>query len=154
MAVDPGTGALVWLPSPSQAGTHDVILRAQDGRGGGGLQSFRITATAANNSPVITSVPPAGPPSVGFPFSYGAQAQDADGDELAFHLEGAASGMQIDPVTGQFRWTPTLGQLGAHQVDIVVDDGRGGEDRQRLALTVQNAPANDAPVIHSEPRTT
>ena len=151
MIVDPGTGALAWLPGPSQAGTHDVILRAQDGRGGVDLQSFRITVTAANNSPVITSMPPAGPPGVGLLFVYGAQAQDADGDQLAFRLEGAVPGMEIDPVTGQFRWAPTLGQLGAHQVDIVVDDGRGGEDRQRLSLTVQNAPANDAPVIRSSP---
>src|SRR5262249_6604961 len=153
MTVDPGTGALAWLPGPSQAGSHDVILRAQDGRGGVATQSFRITATPTNNAPVITSSPPAGPPGVGLPFVYRALAQDADGDRLTFRLEGALPGMEVDPDTGQFRWTPTSGQLGAREVDIVVDDGRGGEDRQRLSFVVQSAPANRPPVIRSEPRT-
>ena len=34
MTVDPATGLLSWSPSASNAGTHTVILRVQDGRGG------------------------------------------------------------------------------------------------------------------------
>lgn len=83
------------------------------------------TPLPSNSSPQLT---PIGPQTVGVGdlLSFTAIATDADAPEqsLAFGLDvGAPDGATINPVTGQFSWTPTSDQSGAnYSVTIRVTD--------------------------------
>jgi hypothetical protein len=108
MLVETNTGVVAWRPMLVQIGTHDVILRASDGRGGVALQSFQITVTAPNSPPVLTSFPP-GPAVVGLPYRYHVRAQDAEGQALAFLLgSNAPAGMSLNSQPSTLNLSPGL----------------------------------------------
>lgn len=150
MTVHPQTGTLVWQPTRDQTGTHQVVLRVQDGRGGIGLQSFSINVASPNTAPVITSTPP-GPAIVGFPYVYQVHAQDAERDTISFRLDSAPVGMSIDRQTGNLTWTPTDQQTGNHAVAVVAADIHGAESQQSFTLQVEASAPNDPPAITSQP---
>ncbi|HUE70455.1 MAG TPA: putative Ig domain-containing protein [Pirellulaceae bacterium] len=151
MAVDPARGIVVWVPTADQAGTHEVTLRVQDGRGGVALQSFAVTASRANSTPVITSLPK-GPAVVALPWQYQVAAQDADGDVITFDLDESPAGMTIDAATGLVTWTPAAGQVGDQHVAVRASDGRGASTTQSFDLPVVATAPNDPPTITSSPR--
>jgi hypothetical protein len=153
MTIQPTLGVLVWDPTDAQIGTFPVVLRAEDGKGGITLQSFQVTVTAADTPPVITSVPP-GPATVGLPYEYLVQAQDAENDPLTYSLQTAPDGMTIDPTTGIISWTPTLAQVGSQHVVVIVDDGRGGEGQQAFVLGVVATSTDTPPTVLFDGRTT
>jgi hypothetical protein len=66
-------------------------------------------------------------------FEYRAQAQDADGDVLAYSLLSGPAGATIDPSSGLLRWQAQAGQ---YEFVIRVEDGRGGSAEQRFTLSV------------------
>jgi hypothetical protein len=43
MTCDPQTGAVYWVPGPTQVGTHTVALRVSDPYGGSSIQAWPIT---------------------------------------------------------------------------------------------------------------
>lgn len=153
MTVHPELGIVVWQPTREQAGTHQVVLRVQDGQGGVDIQSFTITVVPPNSPPVITSTPP-DPAVANLPYVYQVSAQDADaGDTLTFRLQDPLAGMVIDAVTGRFTWTPTSAQIGNQTVTIVASDGHlGSEAVQTFTLAVVATAPNDPPAIDSTPR--
>ena len=152
MTIHPVLGIVDWVPTTTQIGRHDVILRADDGNGGIDIQSFQINVLPANTLPVITSAPPR-QAVASYPYGYRVHAQDADNDPLAFQLETAPEGMFIDEATGVVSWTPTAAQIGAeHPVKVVVDDGRGGKVVQLFEVDVLADADNDPPIIASTPR--
>ena len=153
MAVHPSTGVVVWVPTADQIGVHDVVLRVQDGRGGVDLQSFQITVSRANSTPVITSQPK-GPAIVGVPYHYQVEAQDADGDPITYRLDTRPAGMQIDTISGLVTWTPTIDQVGMQAVAIAAMDSQGASTTQSFDLPVVAAAPNDPPQIDSQPRAT
>ena len=50
-------------------------------------------------------------------------------------FQPAPAGMTIDAF-GRLEWSPLVGDIGSSSVEIIVTDGRGGEDRQNFALDV------------------
>ena len=105
-----------------------------------------------NQAPFFESVPVVEAP-YDQQYVYAAMAKDLDDDPVTFSLNLSPSGMQIDPVTGEVIWTPTVDQLGLHDVEIVASDDRGGLATQRYAIVVNEASPNRPPVITSRPRT-
>ncbi|MCC3568788.1 MAG: DUF4114 domain-containing protein [Microcoleus sp. PH2017_31_RDM_U_A] len=171
MAVAPN-GTISWRPPLSAVGTHDIIVRVNDGRGGTDLQAFKIQVTPGNNAPVFTSQLPQNiNPAVNQPFQYQAKAVDLDGDAITYSIITNSSkpvtplNATINPTTGVVNWTPTTAQQGgafnwvyAGEVEpweilIKATDNKGGEAFQRLELTVSPAAPNRAPSITSTPRT-
>jgi RHS repeat-associated protein len=152
MTVDPARGIIFWVPTVDQVGIHDVILRVEDGRGGTALQSFQVTVSQANSTPVFTSVP-TGPAVVGLPWQYQGRAQDADGDTLTFQLDAGPAGMGVDSASGLVTWTPDATQVGSQHVALTVSDGHGASATQSFDLPVVATAANDPPAISSLPRT-
>ena len=151
MVVDSDTGVLVWNPTLDQLGTHDIILKSSDGRGGVDLLFFQVTV-GQNAAPLFTSVvSEEATPQLGKPFQYQATAVDADGDEITYTLVGATPGITIDSTTGLLAWTPD--QLGEQPITIKATDGNGGEALQTLNLEVVEPQANRNPEITSTPRT-
>jgi RHS repeat-associated protein len=151
MAVHAETGAVVWVPAADQVGEHDVTLRVQDGRGGVALQSFVITVSMANSTPVITSRPK-GPAVVGLPYEYRVTAQDADGDPIVFSLGEHPTGMTIDAASGVVSWTPAANQVGSPHVEVTASDNRGAATTQSFDLPTVATATNRTPNITSTPR--
>ncbi|XHL98542.1 MAG: putative Ig domain-containing protein [Microcoleus anatoxicus] len=171
MAVAPN-GTISWRPPLSAVGTHDIIVRVNDGRGGTDLQAFKIQVTPGNNAPVFTSQLPQNiNPAVNQPFQYQAKAIDLDGDTITYSIIPNSSkpvtptNATINPTTGVVNWTPTTTQQGGAfnwvyageiepwEILIKATDNKGGEAFQRLELTVSPAAPNRAPSITSTPRT-
>jgi RHS repeat-associated protein len=151
LTIGAGDGSVAWpfaLP-----GEHRVTVSAADGRGGEAAQSFVIgvgTLPSNPSAPRITSAP-ATEARVGILFVYQLVASDPDGDALLFELEEGPEGMAVDADRGRIEWTPAADQEGAHAVRIAVEDGRGGETRQRFEVVVRSGGANLPPVIESVP---
>jgi RHS repeat-associated protein len=176
MTVDKETGTVVWLPTVQQVEnyyselreklasldasrqqtdviTFQVLLRAQDGKGGKAIQAINIELVPDNTAPVITSVAPdSTKPQVGKQFQYQVKAQDVDTNPITFSLvDGAPAGVAID-ATGLVTWTPVAGQVGKQQFTIKAADNKGGSTLQTVMVSVINAIPNQSPVIVSQPR--
>ena len=152
MTIDPATGLVRFTAEADQVGSHTVIVTVSDGRGGTASQVYELAVveTAANRQPTITSQPRV-VTGLGQLYVYQLTVVDPDGDPLAYVLDEAPAGMQID-AGGAIDWQPAADQLGDHAVSVRVLDGRGGEDTQDFVLRVVSEPTNDAPVIVSNPR--
>jgi large repetitive protein len=180
MTVDAKTGEVVWTPTAQQIEKYyaelkakqdrlasigrgdyaakvvefNVLLRAQDDRGGQALQYVKVQLDRDNADPIFTSTVENTTPQIGRPFQYQAKAQDTDGDTLTYSiLPGAPSGLTIDTNTGLVKWTPASNQLGVQSFTVKVTDSKGGEALQRIDLSVGQGATNLAPVINSTPRT-
>ena len=157
MTVDANTGVVVWTPTPDQVTDpnypQNMVLRVSDGRGGIAVQTVRIAVAPADTPPVITSTPPS-QATVGLPYQYQVQAQDADGNPLTYSLSTFPTGMRIDPTTGLVSWTPTSDQLGSQQqVVLIAIDSQGGVATQTFDVTVVASSTDHPPVITSSPLT-
>jgi hypothetical protein len=136
MVVDSSTGVILWTPSATQMGSHDVTVEADDGRYGIDAQSFTIDiAEAANNAPVITSTPVTDG-RLNDAYEYRVEATDEDDDALTFSLVTFPEGMAIDANTGVIVWEPVFAQLGDNEVVVQVADGRDGADTQSFTINV------------------
>ena len=97
-----------------------------------------------NDAPHITTDPTTSHLADGSAWTYDADATDADGvapddaggDTLTWSLQAGPDGATIDPSTGVVAWTPEVGDAGAHDLAVRVDDGAGGLDVQSFTLTV------------------
>ncbi|MBF2067245.1 MAG: putative Ig domain-containing protein [Calothrix sp. C42_A2020_038] len=156
MVVDSATGTVVWKPTLNQVGEHDVILRVKDPNGGVDLQSFKLTVSPLNNTPVFTSgFVSLNRGYVGQTYRYQFTAIDADGDSISYSLAPNSNGASIDPNTGLFSWTPQEGNLGNNTFNITISDGRGGVNTLPFGINILPAiatPANSSPTITSQPR--
>jgi RHS repeat-associated protein len=92
-------------------------------------------------------------PSVFSAYLYDVEALDPDGDSLTYSLLNSPINMVIELFTGIVRWSPTVSQVGNHDVTIRVADGRGGVATQSYVVTVLPDPANHPPIIVSRPVT-
>ncbi|MBL4846031.1 MAG: hypothetical protein JKY65_10935 [Planctomycetes bacterium] len=77
----------------------------------------------SNRAPVVSSSAP-GTATEGVAYLYMPLASDPDGDPLAFRLGQGPAGLSVDPLSGAVRWTPSVGQAGAHDVALELDDGQ------------------------------
>jgi hypothetical protein len=156
MIVETNIGVVAWRPLLGQLGVHDVVLRVSDGKGGVALQSWRITVVPPNSAPVFITLPPS-PAVAGLPWEYHVRAQDAEGQALTFQLaSNAPAWMALIPQLPNsqlLQWTPTLAQLGANPIEIIVRDEAGAEARQTFDLEVVASAPNRAPQFVTTPRT-
>ena len=169
MAIAPN-GIISWRPTNSQIGTHNIIVRVSDGKGGIDLQNFDLAVKQSNLAPIFTSIAPEiARPQVGKTFQYQAKAIDLDGDTITYQIipnttkPVTPNSAQIDSTTGLITWTPTnpggafqwiyANDIEPWQILIKATDNKGGEAYQQLNLIVDPATANRAPTITSTPRT-
>ncbi len=113
----------------------------------GGQQSGQ-TSSCNIGAPVITGFPTLSAPADQL-YTYDATAFDPDGGMLFYSLPTKSSGMSIDG-SGMFTWTPTMGQLGIHDVVVRVTDAAGAFDELSFQLVVP-AEVNNPPVITTPP---
>ena len=99
------------------------------------------TFFTANNDPSIDAIPDA-TACVDQAFVFDVNATDPDNDTLTFTDNTTL--FVINPSTGLINVTPTVGQVGAENIRVSVDDGFGGSDSTTFTLAVvdsANAPA-------------
>jgi RHS repeat-associated protein len=151
MTID-ALGLAGWTPEAADLGPRDVTVRVDDGRGGSATQIFAVTVVTddADEAPWVTSTP-ALRGVVDELYRYDLAAHDPDLDPVEWSLQQAPAGMSIDPRRGTLRWTPTIGQLGAHQVVVAVRDPFLAEATQTFSVVV--ACENLPPAITSRPAT-
>jgi len=126
-----------------QNGVSDVTVQVSDTGGLTDTDTFRVTVTAVNDAPTITSTAVT-TATVGLTYTYNVDATDADGDTLTFSLTTFPSGMTINSATGVITWTPTNSDIGSNPVTVEVSDGNGGTDTQPFTITVS---ANGPPTV-------
>jgi hypothetical protein len=151
-----GTGALFsWTPTVAQSGgAYSFTIVVTDSGGLSAAQPVTITVrpyASPVDEPVtvdddidINGEPMLGPLADQIahparPLTVTATAVDP-GDTLTFTVRTAPSGAAIDPVTGEFSWTPTLAQSpGVYPVVVRVTDHGGLFAERGFSITVTNA---------------
>jgi uncharacterized protein (UPF0179 family) len=144
--IDPASGAFSWTPTEAQGGaSYRVTMRVAD-NGNPGLAaatSFNVAVAKVNQAPILATLSNK-TVAEGTILTFTASATDADlpPNAMAFSLVTAPAGAAIDPVTGVFTWTPSLGDLGPHTVTVAVtDDGTPPLSAQRtFTATVTGRP--------------
>ena len=145
MAIDAATGAFTWTPTEAQGpGEYPVTFTVtDDGTPPASADtSFTIFVNEVNLPPELAEIGNQGT-DVGVELAFTATATDPDIPEntLTFSLEDADDpAMAIDPATGEFTWTPTVG--GMFMVTVVVsDDGDPvATDSETITISVPDLP--------------
>ncbi len=130
MTINAATGVVQWRPAVAQLGSHSVVVKVEDDRGGFVTQTYSmVVANATSNLPPVITSNPAVVATVDQVYEYGITAADPNGDPLSFALREGPAGMNLDAVSGLLQWTPSLAQVGSH---VVI-----------LAAPIQTAPARN-----------
>ncbi|MGQ0800578.1 MAG: Ig-like domain-containing protein, partial [Pseudomarimonas sp.] len=143
----------IYTANAGAEGTDSLSFVANDGGLSSAAATVSILVTRSNREPQITSTAVT-QASVGVAYRYDVDASDPDGDALTFRLDGAPLAMTIDSATGEITWTPAAADIGEQPVAVIVEDPRGGSNRQSFVVRVQAAVANRAPVADSQVITT
>jgi RHS repeat-associated protein len=153
MTLDASTGAIAWVPTIVDVGSHDLEIRVSDGRGGQALRSLQLIVRdhLANRPPVFTTAPVTSIVSGGDYF-YNANAFDIDADTVTYSFDAAPASATIDSGSGEINLlAPADGQ---YAFVVRASDSIGGEAVQQYTLSVGVASTNpNAPVILSTPST-
>ena len=142
------TEALVYADfDRHEGGVYTYWLVAHDDQGGASVRSNPCAAEPAAMSrgrpPEIVSSPGLAV-LVGETYEYDVDAVDPDGDDVAYSLALAPTGMTIDAATGLIRWTPAADQIGESPVTVRAVDPGGLSGLQ--AFYVIAVAANEPPV--------
>ncbi len=147
LTINPATGQITGAidHSASINGPYEVVITANDGKGGKATETFTWTAT--NPAPVVATPIATQNVNDGAAFALNVAANFKDGgadtDALTYVGSGLPAGLAIDPATGVITGTLPLdaSQKGPYTVTITVNDGQGGS----VATTFTIASANQAP---------
>ena len=139
-------GRLTYRHDGGESTSDQFSFTVDDGDGAGlGLQTVQIAVAAINDPPV--------PPTLGDPqVAEGAlllldlKATDPEGGPVQMTVAGQPAGATLDGTS--FKWLPTYDQAGSYPLVIVYADRAGQTNRQRIDLTVVDAPV---PSISPEP---
>ncbi len=128
-----GAGPIVIWQAPEQYGTYEVKVVVSDGKGGSTQMSLNMTV-GANQSPLINSFK-ADPSTIlyGGSTTLTCVAADPDGDVVRYSW--TASEGTITGVGDKVTWVAP-GKGGEYTITVVVSDGKGGEMRGDVKITV------------------
>jgi Ca2+-binding RTX toxin-like protein len=152
-SIDSESGEFTWTPTEAQGpGEYTFGVIVSDGLMSDD-ETITVTVNEVNAKPVLD---PIGDQTVDeeTELTFSASATDADepANGLTFSLNaGSPEGASIDPMTGDFSWTPTEAQgPGDYEVTVVVtDDGDPAlSDKETVTITVHEV--NIAPVAEDD----
>src|SRR6185369_15121914 len=137
-----------WSPSEVQGQQSYNITFAVNDTGATSLRVVKIDVAEVNESPNINIPFPSYQGNETENINFNVSATDPDRDangnplnNLTFSLVNGLAGMTIDPVTGQFNWTPTEAQVNVTPqttivVGFAVQDGVGGSNAKNIVFTL------------------
>lgn len=125
------------------AGKPIVITNPAAMQGSAQVTVQAMPVIPTNHAPSFVSTPVT-TAQVGTPYTYHANANDADGDALTYSLSASPTGMMMDSLMGLISWIPTA--AGTSNVVVSVSDGKVSVT-QSYSITVSPIPDITAPVI-------
>lgn len=131
-----GAGAIVIWQAPPNYGVYTITVTVEDSKGGSAQASLPVTV-GANQSPAISELV-ANPSGIlyGGSTTLTCMATDPDGDVVRYSW--SASEGSITGVGNRVTWVaPNKG--GNYNITVVVSDGKGGESRSDVMVTVSAA---------------
>lgn len=148
LSIDAGTGLVSGMIdyTASSGSPHATVITVTDD-GTPNLEtgvSFSWSVADTNRVPTLDPVPDTSGQEQTL-IAFMATASDPDLEVVTFDLVGEPSGASIDPITGEFRWTPTEAQgPGTYTFDIVVTDSGSptlsDSETIRISVTEGNRP--------------
>ncbi|MDB5390959.1 MAG: Cadherin domain protein, partial [Planctomycetaceae bacterium] len=138
----------IWNPAGIPAGTYYVYGEIDDGINPPVFVYFPNSVTIANQAPVL--LPLAGQTvNEGDTLTLNASATDPNGDSVVYSLAtGAPDGVDIDPATGVFTWTPTeVEGPGAYTISVIASDTGTPPLSSSQSFQVTVGDVNSAPVL-------
>jgi len=153
LSIDSISGLISGVPRGINVGDILVRVKVSDRKGWTDLQTFTLTISHTNHSPVLISTPvlQATEDSI---YRYQVLATDRDqelfGDRLYYHLTTRPDWLSIDTISGLIKGMPTGRDVGDTMVSVYVSDGMGGTEFQTFSILIH---PNHAPVILSSPKT-
>jgi YD repeat-containing protein len=119
---NPHTGLFFWTPGYDQAGQHTIRFAAQDPGGLTDTIDVVVNVANVNRAPELTTSDHT--LQLGVPAVFQLTAYDPDVDaQLLFSGVELPEGATVDEHSGEFRWTPGVGQAGEHLVTVEISDG-------------------------------
>jgi PGF-pre-PGF domain-containing protein len=129
-----------WTPGYEDEGIHSVIFTAEDGE----FEISRtliINVTDTNSGPVLYSISDTLINELET-VTIKLEAVDIDGDELTFYKDVDYG--NLDPISGEFTWTPGINDSGFHRITFTVSDGELNDSK---IATIAVGNTNIPPVI-------
>ncbi|MGB5247381.1 MAG: putative Ig domain-containing protein, partial [Woeseia sp.] len=108
-AFDTATGVLTGTPAAAHVGAwSNIVITVSDGEDAASLSPFTINVNdvVVNNTPPTISGNPASQVVANSPYTFTPQANDADGDNLTFSVQGLPSWATFDSANGRISGTP------------------------------------------------
>jgi hypothetical protein len=136
-------------PGENDVGNHQVQILVDDDNGGTDTQLYNLEVQQSPEPPVINSIPVL-TTTEGELYQYTVIAHDPNGDPLDFSFTSSPGFLSINTLTdssAMVSGTPGAGDVGNHQVQILVDDDNGGTDTQPYNLEVK--PSSNGGSFHS-----
>ncbi|MET0534555.1 MAG: putative Ig domain-containing protein [Steroidobacter sp.] len=116
-----------------------TIITAGCGGGGGGESAGASNGSSGNsagaNTPPTISGSPSTQANIGSAYSLAPQANDADGDRLAFSIENKPTWADFNTATGALTGTPNA-ESSTSNIVIVVSDGKASAALPAFSITV------------------
>ncbi len=113
---------------------------------------FQILAPR-NDAPSGFTTTPISSIEAGDLFSYTANANDPNGDELTYSILSGPSSATVDPGTGRLSWNTAANDVGSHRFTIRATDSFGAFVEQTFTLEVLASLQNRPPNFVSDPVT-
>ncbi|MFC1602923.1 putative Ig domain-containing protein [Pseudomonadota bacterium] len=133
LVINTATGIISGTLSYTASGVHISQVAVSDGLANASVD-FVWNITETNRLPIITSAPVT-EATVGQPYLYTVQANDDDGDTLAYSLTASPVGMTIDVTSGAISWLSTI--AGDHSATVQVVDEQGGQAVQHFNVIIE-----------------
>jgi hypothetical protein len=127
MSIDPATGVITWTPSEAQGpGNYSITVRVTDD-GAPPLSTTKNFSVRVNevNTPPELLYPNNSVIDAGELLSIAVTAYDTDEplQLMTFSIDpGAPAGVNIDPASGAFTWTPEEANVGTNLISLRVTD--------------------------------
>ncbi len=143
MTINAQTGVISWTPDEAEGPqSYNITVRVTDAFQLTDEDTFTLTVNEVNTPPVI---PPIADKVVNagseLRFTIRGDRRGSTGAGLDYSLVSAPAGALIDPLTGEFVWTPSpSSQAATETITVRVEDGLGGSAQQTFNVRVNVAP--------------
>jgi len=130
------SGILRWTPTRAQFGKNEFFVSVSNDQNEVQSQFLRIFVVDPSNTAPSIQTSPAQNAIVDEELKVAVAATDGDNDSVRYSLEAAPPGASINPISGQFVWTPATSDVGVHTVVLLAQDGFGGKTHSAFEITV------------------
>ncbi|WP_342304514.1 putative Ig domain-containing protein [Methanolobus sp. ZRKC5] len=133
--LDPSTGEFTWTPAYGESGNYDVEFIAE-ANGLDDTETITISVGNVDRAPELATI---GNKAVDENelLSFTISATDPDDETVTYSATNLPDGANLDPSTGEFRWTPGYNDSGSYNVNFIAT-ANSLTDLETITITVNN----------------